>query len=1311
MPLTRYQIRNEYSLADQELYRAADRDDPEALLEGVAMAGLVGILRQLGDLAEFAAGIFHDLHEEVMVTASRGHGLMARVKQLEAEFPSIERAFLTQTSHSVFFNNTCVDWHPNLHVSQNLITSVDLPRFVMDSYEDCRGPPRLFLLDKFDIAGAGACLKRYTDPSFFKSNEASSQVRTPETQREKKARKVKKKGSRWRNRGTPEVTPTSHAKLHQLFLEERIEIGHSYPSHRVKLKKRLLNGSPFDSKARRSYMEKFLDTSSPESKVHEISVTLMPQQSELTSKDIRETGLEIVDIGMVSPSKESLQKDRSAYFSPEELGAVINGGLVSLPSPTFISEVEDEKELAVDGEIKGERTLEGYHSDDITSEVENYVDALATMESEMETDNESKPRQNMNFPSTNKQELYSDTNEERQEILGLFSDAQSTGLSTASDDGNSSFNRRTSNSSFSDTVGNLAENPSSDVDEAMKPFPHELGEVSCTSFLTESNSMPLQSDPGVSVRELGEISSECMKADDLTSNSGESWRSQDDDLHCTADVVGFEKKNSWNEIVESVGKEHALSVSENHLNEESLLANPCGPDTVNRISSEVDPGVIHGEVNNLEGVSRPTVEERGESNSDHSVSTMGMDVNGNVQSDEIVTEIAQELVSVAIISEANISVQIEAETLHDGASDVSQPEMGFAETDLPPYSGEKINTEDFSSTRDCEERSGSNFNPNLATERINDDKVDLDAHISISEAGGTIASKSETPDNMADDVLPAGLGLAEEGSGNGKKFEGFSSTKDHEERSESNEDSEGATEGICDNDNVHLYERVADTVEIKSVASVSAGTGYGGDDDGEAHDNDRIDLSRDDITLQEEQLSRSDFVYQCGSTLSEGLSPRKEIAELDVVPADLDAVTSNEQSSSELLDSFLHVSSVTDKPESDFHPSDATTSPAHSNQYFSQQEAAHLSNQLEKTKDILPSSPMDCLLELRIQPEQSSQLDTEGLAANEANFRSSDPQNSAGMDPLKLVFPGFGFLPEVRIPVVVEEMPPLPPLPPVQWMRGKHQPDSHAFSSTFDEKSHSGFPPLHEEITATLHVNPFLSISSAGNDLANNNLVQPSPPFTFMNPFLALPGPSLPKDSHQGNGEISQEMKGPFSPVQSVEDNTSSFIHPFNNSVHKLSLEPTIVHSEGKMERNFHSDIFMQSPTSEDEQSWHNWQTSEGENSYATEDGNPDGNLPKHPRPRDPLIEAVAAHDKTTLRKVAERVRPRVQEKVDERDSLLEQIRTKSFNLKPAVVTRPSIQGPKTNLKVAAILEKANAIRQALAGSDEDDDADSWSDS
>lgn len=54
----------------------------------------------------FAAEVFHDLHEEVISTAARGHSLMIRVQQLEAEVPSIEKAFLSQTNHTSFFTST-----------------------------------------------------------------------------------------------------------------------------------------------------------------------------------------------------------------------------------------------------------------------------------------------------------------------------------------------------------------------------------------------------------------------------------------------------------------------------------------------------------------------------------------------------------------------------------------------------------------------------------------------------------------------------------------------------------------------------------------------------------------------------------------------------------------------------------------------------------------------------------------------------------------------------------------------------------------------------------------------------------------------------------------------------------------------------------------------------------------------------------------------------------------------------------------------------------------------------------------------------
>lgn len=52
MPLVRAEVRNEYALGAPELYREVKKEDPKEILEGVAVAGLVGVLRQLGDLAE-----------------------------------------------------------------------------------------------------------------------------------------------------------------------------------------------------------------------------------------------------------------------------------------------------------------------------------------------------------------------------------------------------------------------------------------------------------------------------------------------------------------------------------------------------------------------------------------------------------------------------------------------------------------------------------------------------------------------------------------------------------------------------------------------------------------------------------------------------------------------------------------------------------------------------------------------------------------------------------------------------------------------------------------------------------------------------------------------------------------------------------------------------------------------------------------------------------------------------------------------------------------------------------------------------------
>ncbi|XP_050287314.1 protein SCAR3 isoform X25 [Quercus robur] len=199
MPLVRLEVRNEYGLGQPELYKETNRDDPKAVLDGVAVAGLVGILRQLGDLAEFGAEVFHGLQEQIMTTASRSHKLKVRVQRIEVALPSLEKAVLTQTSHIHFAYTAGSEWHPRIRNEQNHFIYNDLPRFIMDSYEGCRDPPRLHLLDKFDTGGPGSCLKRYSDPTFFKKVFFTSDEATEKTQANRKARRSKKKRSSQRN--------------------------------------------------------------------------------------------------------------------------------------------------------------------------------------------------------------------------------------------------------------------------------------------------------------------------------------------------------------------------------------------------------------------------------------------------------------------------------------------------------------------------------------------------------------------------------------------------------------------------------------------------------------------------------------------------------------------------------------------------------------------------------------------------------------------------------------------------------------------------------------------------------------------------------------------------------------------------------------------------------------------------------------------------------------------------------------------------------------------------------------------------------
>ncbi|KAM1689102.1 hypothetical protein PS1_036926 [Malus domestica] len=414
MPLVRFQVRNEYSLGQPQLYKEVNREDPKAVLDGVAVSGLVGILRQLGDLAEFAAEVFHGLQEQVMTTASRSHKLIVRVQHIEAALPSLEKAVLAQTSHIHFAYTGGIEWHPRIRNEKNHLIYNDLPRFIMDSYEECRDPPRLDLLDKYDTGGPGSCLKRYSDPTFFKKASAiPDEEKVEKVRRSRKAQRSKKKRGSQRNgdvlRGASASNRSSRMQHISPIVNGRSSSSQTASTADMALKSDLGDNSiSFDSRTELGYIEYAAHpTSSMQAEEHE-------SKESPTSKLVQHDDT----IDSVSPADQngfvgdnfpgsSLQDQvtsGSSCVNWDEKTEIVDPKCQQngIDENTEIHPTKDDLDaheagagnfrivermdaLFVDENIVESISIRN-QTDEIESEPDNFMDALNTIESESETD-------------------------------------------------------------------------------------------------------------------------------------------------------------------------------------------------------------------------------------------------------------------------------------------------------------------------------------------------------------------------------------------------------------------------------------------------------------------------------------------------------------------------------------------------------------------------------------------------------------------------------------------------------------------------------------------------------------------------------------------------------------------------------------------------------------------------------------------------------------------------------------------------------------------------------------------------------------
>ncbi|KAK1351549.1 hypothetical protein POM88_054236 [Heracleum sosnowskyi] len=1485
MPMSRYEIRNEYSLADPQLYGAADHNDPEALLEAVSMAALVGLLRQLGDLAEFAAEIFHDLHEEVMATATRGHGLVVRVKQLETEVPLIEKACLSQTSPSGFFSNAGTNWHPSLHTNQNLITGGDLPRFIMDSYEECRGPPRLFLLDKFDVAGAGACLKRYTDPSFFKVEPSSYGLSTAEIQKEKRSRKSKKKSSRWRNAGTPEVLPASHAKLQHLLLEDRIENGVTAPARLVKLK-RGLNKYPFGSETGKSFMEKFINASLPEDKVvHEISYGSSPL--ELPSETTSEAGSAATFL------KESTSEGRSLVkLFGNEVGEGLSDREFSSGTREYSLQIEDEKEIAIDGESRKDVDENGYQADDIASEVDNFVDALATMETEIETDTEYRTKNDIGFVDVEKQGTDFDANDDL--IQSQFSDSQSARNSSASEDRNDSVKKGSYSFSSSDTGSTGSKNMTVDVDVAAKESP-SIKVCEADLVIMEKEKVSTSEELSVSAAyqpPKGDVSdytsNEVPDIPIYESESGEpcsSLRHSDSSsTHIPLDEGEILSRGTLRgpQIAEIWSTHDELDTRTIKTEENSRIRGNNIP-WISRHSSitsqtKVDEPPVPGDlsiasVNISENIFVAIPEKSGDENSlDNMIAAQYVQNSCTEKSEDTQISLPHTVISQAEV-EPSVPSSLDSET----SCTVLQPDV-INSVDNAFLSAKQI---DFDSKLQSDSSNNSSIVeqqrvectdvPPITTglnvdtcheEEISDrvlpepDSCEMDiftCSIGLMGSETTAVNKnssyvdSESPRSFTSFPVPSKEYDVEVGEISsymnliGSNANGLSLNTTapglliDEKQTEKDQSENIMVEGIVAN-----HDSDADKVfstDRKNLAAEQFHCVQNPDEFGfEVCDK---FLSQNDESVTQTAMVNEEIASPgLDSVRSEtALSDHSDSEMFSYVPeSSLRPVEAHALPSSSIhsvqhtepvpsVQSKLHEHSGETFLSTHHYPEVKTHSEPKLTLQTDQIVLEHL--HLDETNPEGTQSEQPCCLdhpdegsvEAHSEPcvlesipvvpvnMQSDSCDMESMSGDKSNYRLSSklhlsntgygenvitspkslliPYSSEAMESEILqpdshgvgisahasdepseVCSGYPLLPAVP-QIDLAEMPPLPPLPPAQWRLGRaHQnaflpSDRDSVQNTFglfppmfpvetSNDTQKGSPASTADLLPPVPVLQPLAVKDEDQDLQHiywnllGNTAQ-SDQASLQMPLTSKDGRSnVPTSDSTSNmdpcvtlSSIVNENPGHDMHAGEAGSMQSSFTlsstaaatvdapcfsgsvpsDPISQMQSEGCLEPESTSLRSEVMLIKFPDTDVPQSTLADEHLKEVSTTLQGEAVSSTsnslypdlEDRTLNEKRPmKLLRPRTPLIDAVAAHDRSMLKKVEERPQPEVQ-KVEDRDNVFQQIRTKSFNLKPVVVTRPSIQAPKTNLRPAAILDKLSSIRQACADSDEDEDT--WNDS
>ncbi|XP_020107835.1 protein SCAR2-like isoform X1 [Ananas comosus] len=1455
MPLLRYEIRNEYGLGKSELRGATENDDSEALLEGVTMAGLVGLLRQLGDLAEFAAEIFHGLHEEVICVAARGHGMMLRAQQLEAAIPLVEKGF-PQINYSHLAYNAGSNWHSNLNVKHNLITRGDTPRFIMDSYKECHRPPKLFMLDKFDIAGAGACLKRYSDPTFYKTDSASSRKLLENTRREKRARKVTNMGL---NRKNAEITES--LSMPNNSTKSRMEISDQFsdgfPVRGVKLKYRRLNESKQGSL--KNHMQHLIEIDSPDNlnmkypdlvesineireikidssekiernhsssfRVKNITVSSIPEEEpEIECKDLGVLTVPPEHSGEIKRNISLPNLDQNDMFYEDKYGLVVSP--VSEIHSTPTNQVF-QADFMPDAESETVGSTDGYISDDAPSELENYMDALSTMESEVETDTESKGRfrqcflGSRRFRSITHEELhFSDSefaeqsceiqNKPMKERCDKFMKVKSFKhfLTCETCNKNLEFGEPSCNSCLVDSPSTLV-NSRSNGNLGKSQRPTDLGDRS-NSFLKKGQKIAKNADSfSDSLRHMAKQLLE-LKYDAPQDIFSQDVEQQDEEY--VADILVIPNPLLEEVDVNVLEKAPIGSVEEGnqHITGQEIVAGFVVQPK--EVAAEVENVVAS--VDNLATLKSKEGLENGHDFVQDELSTLqrevelqihedGLEGSQNVESGNIEASSGEETYTDDILLHSNKQNHVvtkehfEINNQYESISNVPKNhvtliEIGTVESMTENYDLSVISSQDASS-----------LGGQLQQEDFSHEGANLVQNNKFDSTNLDDASKDSMSTTVKDQEASA-VTLSSPGSYTLNSFQPLFKPQlsVHVHNTIPLELSEadvvpnietGIRENIAENENslpmkdttlfevaIEAQPCIADKEILLQEGFESVETSILQSDKANAvEEKFFITNSMQPIAKEvQHEISENDKSFDSRDSPEppykikmEDISYKEFLIEVDL----------SRDASQSLHRSVPDITTRSDEQDTSY---ELVNTPSGS--LFVASEATKMAPG-ENSNAAIRNYNVDQSDYISLLDEAVSKEVQQNVSSVVSNVETSDGFSSSNLGELPLqTFPSFaGIISETSINSSLSEasdgIPPLPPLPPLEWRSVKLPFRAISSSGKIDQPPRPRSTPLlpterdpsecfqvHEsELDQSVNRQfenkmPHHNHSTSEKELPQHfgfptisHMSDESHDFDPLNKEVIMvipPALSTVEDDKHAHNYEAQEEGASLPSDQFLASGSESLLHGENQEALKLveitSLEGAnlnlnqtgttsdkevsvndaqIRDEDGKNQfsNEFSINVETQPPISsielpnEEDKSCDNGSLSMQEVVTSAPDDNTKSHLeaekqvkelPSIPTPpRYPLIH-VTPHDRSMLRKVPKLIQP-AKPMADERNALLDQIRNKSFNLKPVLAKRPMIMGrPSTNLKVVAILERANAIRQAVAN-DNDDDDDSWSDS